>query len=196
MTKQELRKTYLRKRQALSEAEYLHLNHILCETFFSSIDLSFIRVVHTFLPLIEKHEPDTWLIIDRIRREFPHIRLSIPRVNPMTFELENFYFEGLHQLQTNAWGISEPKQGIPASAEKIDLVLVPLLAFDRKGNRVGYGKGYYDKFLATCKESCITIGLSHFAPEDLIDDMNEDDVPIKRALTPGGIYYFQTSGSC
>ena len=105
MTKQELRKLYLQKRKELSEAEYLVLNQRLTDMFFSSIDLSFIKVVHTFLPVIEKREPDTWLIIDRIRREFPHIRLSIPKVNPDSNQLENFFFEGLHQLKENNWGI-------------------------------------------------------------------------------------------
>ncbi|MCU0398827.1 MAG: 5-formyltetrahydrofolate cyclo-ligase, partial [Cyclobacteriaceae bacterium] len=113
MTKQELRRLYTQKRVDMTEAEYLQLNHTLCELFFANVDLSFVHVLHTFLPLAQKHEPDTWLIIERIRREFPQIRLSIPKVNREKDELENFYFEGLHQLETNAWGIQEPKQGIP-----------------------------------------------------------------------------------
>jgi 5-formyltetrahydrofolate cyclo-ligase len=190
MTKQELRQLYFKKRQSLSEAEFLHLNHTLCERFYASIDISFVNVIHVFLPLTEKHEPDTWLIIDRIRREFPHIRLSIPRVNAITNELEHFYFEGLHQLKKNKWGILEPKQGIPTPVEKIDMVLVPLLAFDFSGNRVGYGKGYYDKFLSGCEEACITLGISHFPAEDSIDDINDDDVPLKMAITPYQLYRF------
>src|SRR5688500_7530459 len=95
MTKQELRKIYIEKRQSLSEAEYGQLSFQLYQNFFSTIDLSFIKVLHVFLPVVSKKEPDTWLIIDRIRREFPHIRISIPRVNNQKGELENFYFEGL-----------------------------------------------------------------------------------------------------
>jgi 5-formyltetrahydrofolate cyclo-ligase len=190
MTKQELRKLYTQKRENLKEAEYLQLNHALSEVFFAHVDLSFVHVLHVFLPLIQKHEPDTWLIIDRIRREFPHVRLSIPRVNRDKDELENFYFEGLHQLETNTWGIQEPKQGIPTPIEKIDMVLVPLLTFDIKGNRVGYGKGYYDKFLNTCRENCNTIGLSLFPPVEVIDDINDQDIPLKCAITPNGYFHF------
>jgi 5-formyltetrahydrofolate cyclo-ligase len=113
MTKQELRLLYLQKRQRLSEAEYVQLNFQIYQNFFSSIDLSFIKILHTFLPIATKKEVDTWPIIDRIRREYPHIRISIPKINNNTSELENFYFEGLHQLATNDWGIQEPKQGIP-----------------------------------------------------------------------------------
>src|SRR5688572_6186466 len=120
MTKQELRKLALQKRLAFSEAEYLQLNHQLCEIFFAHMDLSFVKVLHTFLPLEKNREPNSWLIIDRLRREFPHLRLSIPRVNSQTGELENIFFEGLHQLQLNSWGIQEPKQGVPTESDKID----------------------------------------------------------------------------
>ena len=96
MTKKELRKLYLTKRKAITEAEYHLLNHQLYSNFFASFDLSFLHVLHTFLPIHENREPDTWPIIDRIRREFPHIRIVIPRVNKDTDTLDHFYFEGLH----------------------------------------------------------------------------------------------------
>lgn len=186
MTKQELRKIYLERRQSLSEAEYGQLNFQLYQNFFSSIDLSFVRVMHVFLPIISKKEVDTWLIIDRIRREFPHIRISIPKVNSQKGELENFYFEGLHQLTTNEWGIQEPKQGIPTEIEKIDFVLVPLLTFDLQGHRVGYGKGYYDKFLIKCADHCKKCGISFFEPEYEIDGITFTDVPLDNCITPKG----------
>lgn len=190
MTKQELRKIYLQKRQALSEGEYGQLTFQLYQNFFSNIDLSFIRVLHIFLPIASKKEVDTWLIIDRIRREYPHIRISIPKVNNKTGELENFYFEGLHQLATNEWGIQEPKQGIPTEPEKIDVVLVPLLAFDKQGHRVGYGKGYYDKFLITCRPDCKKIGLSLFTAEEKIENVSETDIRLNQCLTPTKAFQF------
>jgi 5-formyltetrahydrofolate cyclo-ligase len=184
MTKQELRTLYLRKRQALSVAEYGQLVFQLYQNLFSNIDLSFINVLHTFLPIAEKKEVDTWLIIDRIKREFPHIRISIPKVNSQTGVFDSFYFEGLHQLAANTWGIPEPKQGVPTEPEKIDLVLIPLLAYDKKGHRVGYGKGFYDKFLATCRSDCKKIGLSLFEAEEKINDVNELDIKMDRCITP------------
>lgn len=190
MTKQELRKIHLQKRLALTEATYLQLNHQLCENFFAGVDLSFVKVLHTFLPLEKNREPDTWAIIHRIRREFPHIRLSLPRVNNQTGELENFFFEGLHQLEKNLWGIPEPKQGVPTESEKIDMVLVPLLAFDLQGHRVGYGKGFYDKFLSTCRPSCQRVGLSLSEPVERIDDANSYDVALHYCVTPREVLRF------
>lgn len=189
MTKQELRKIYLEKRQSLSEAEYGQLNFQLYQNFFSAIDLSFIKVLHIFLPIILKKEPDTWLIIDRIRREFPHIRISIPKVNNQKGELENFYFEGLHQLTTNEWGIQEPKQGIPTEPEKIDFVVVPLLAFDKRGYRVGYGKGYYDKFLSQCKPETKKVGISLFPPIEILP-AQDFDVQLTSCITPTEVFEF------
>ncbi len=190
MNKADLRKIYLQKRQALSEAEYAQLNFQIYQQFFAKIDLSFINVIHIFLPVISKHEPDTWLIIDRLRREFPHIRISIPKTDTRQNTLENFYFEGLHQLVTSAWGIQEPKQGIPTEIEKIDLVLVPLLAFDKAGHRVGYGKGFYDRFLKGCRPDCLKAGLSFFEAEEILTDADELDVPLDLCVTPAGIIHF------
>lgn len=189
MTKAELRKTYLQKRTQLSEAEYLQLSHQLCENFFAHIDLSFVKVLHTFIPIEKNREPNTWLLIDRIRREFPQVRLSVPRVKA-DGELENFFFEGLHQLVLNNWGILEPKQGVPTETSKIDTVLVPLLAFDQQGNRVGYGKGFYDKFLSSCKVGSRFIGLSLFEPAEQIDDIMEYDEPLTECVTPASTYNF------
>jgi len=194
MTKALLRKEFLQKRLSLSEAEYTQLNFQLYQLFFSSIDLSFVKVLHTFLPLQKNKEPDTWIIIDRIRREFPHIRLSLPRVERATEALENIFFEGLHQLEENAWGLAEPKQGVPTPPQQIDMVLVPLLACDTNGQRVGYGKGFYDKFLATCRPDCITVGISLFEPVEPIEDVNAFDVSLQYCLTPATLHHFrQTS---
>lgn len=188
MKKAEARREFLQRRAALSEADYQHLNFQLYEQFFTNIDLSAVKCVNIFLPIEGKHEVDTWLIIDRLRREYEHIRLSVPRINGNG--LENIYFEGLHQLKKNMWGILEPQQGVPTPTEKIDLVLVPLLAFDLKGHRVGYGKGFYDKFLSHAKKATIRLGLSLFESTERIEDTDAFDVPLNACLTPTKLYQF------
>lgn len=187
MTKHELRRIYLQKRLNLTEAEYLQLSRQLCEQFFLCIDISFVKVLHIFLPIEKKNEPNTWLIIDRLRREFPNVRLSVPKTNGT---MDNFYFEGLHQLENSTLGIPEPKQGIPTPNEKIDFVLIPLLVFDKNGHRVGYGKGYYDRFLASCRTDCKKIGLSLFEPVDLIEDVTEEDIKMNGCVTPSTFFNF------
>jgi 5-formyltetrahydrofolate cyclo-ligase len=190
MTKAELRKIYLAKRLALSESDYEKVNKQLCENFFASIDLSEIKVIHTFLPIEKIKEPNTWLIIKKIEKEFSGISISIPKINNQTSNLDNFYYEGAKQLELNTWEIPEPKEGIPTPTDKIDAVLVPLLAFDLQGHRVGYGRGFYDKFLNQCPASLKKIGLSFFEPVENIIDINKHDHSLTHAVTPVKVFQF------
>lgn len=189
MTKKELRKLFLEKRKGLSEAEWHQLNLALYSVFFSSIDLSFVRILHLFLPLAANREPDTMTILDRVRREFPGVRVVLPRVAGN--DLEHIFYEGPHQLELSSWGIPEPKQGVPASLETMDMVLVPLVAFDQHGHRVGYGKGFYDRFLAKVRPDCQRIGLSLFPAVNKITDIDERDTPLTQCVTPEGTIVFK-----
>ena len=184
MTKKELRRIYLQKRMSIPEAEFRQLNQQLCSNFFQNIDLSPVQVLHTFLPIEKNREVNTWLIIDRIMEDHSQIRISIPKINNQTAALEHYYFEGKDQLKNNTWGIPEPVKGLPTPAEKIDAVLVPLLAFDKRGNRLGYGRGFYDRFLAECRPDCLKIGLSFFEMEERIEGIDEKDIPLDVVITP------------
>jgi 5-formyltetrahydrofolate cyclo-ligase len=189
MTKAEARKVYLQKRLALTDAQWQSASGDICNMFFSSVDLSFVKKVHTYLPIEGRKEPDTWLMIDKIRREHSHVRLIIPRIE--NGKLSHFYFEGLHQVRPNSWGIPEPTQGVPAEPAEIDLVLVPLLAVDIEGHRVGYGKGFYDQFLKDCRSNCLKIGLSMFPPIEKIADVAGHDVKLDGMVTPEAYYSFE-----
>ena len=95
----------------------------------------------------------------------------------------------------NRWGISEPDPILsqPVEAGEIDAVLVPLLGYDTAGHRVGYGGGYYDRFLAECRPDVIKIGLSFFEPIAAISDVNEWDVRLDCCLTPYTVYTWEES---
>jgi 5-formyltetrahydrofolate cyclo-ligase len=182
MTKAEARSAFLQKRSSLTDAEWQAMSVAICQRFFSSVDISFIKKVHTYLPIEGKKEPDTWMIVDKIRREHPHIRLVIPRIDKG--QLSHFFFEGLHQVKPSMWGIPEPTQGVPADPADLDMVIVPLLAADKAGNRVGYGKGFYDRFMKDCKPTCLKVGLSLFPLIDSVDDVNEFDIRLDAVVTP------------
>jgi len=190
MTKAELRKKYLNERLSLSEKDVDDYNHDICENFFAKLDLSKINILHSFIPMEKTKEPDTWIIINKVKNQFPHIRISIPRINVQSIVIENFFFEDPRQLKTNTWGIPEPEYGVPTATDAIDMVLVPMLIADRSGHRVGYGKGFYDKFLSTCKPSCIPVGLCFYEPIERIDDVNELDMPLRYCVTPHKVHQF------
>lgn len=191
MTKSEARKEFLKKRQALTDAQRDVLNLQLYHRLFASGYIDLVHTLHIFLSMERTREPDTWQIIDRIRREMPNIRLVIPRVND-DGTMDHLYFEGLHQLKQSAMGILEPSQGVPASIHKIDMVLVPLVAVDVEGNRVGYGKGFYDRFLKDCRKDCKKIGISFFTPVEKFSDVQPHDVSMDVCFTPGGVFVFNT----
>jgi 5-formyltetrahydrofolate cyclo-ligase len=190
MTKEELRKFYIQKRNALSDEQYLNLNDALRRVFFNSLDLSGINVLHCFLPIEKNKEPDTRSILNQIRERHANVSVSLPRVNGSTRLLESVFFESSTVLKNNSWGIPEPENGELIDPQKIDIVLVPMLIFDRRGHRVGYGKGFYDKFLATTRSDCQRVGICLFDPVDRIDDIMVFDEPMDQCITPAGSYTF------
>lgn len=190
MTKRELRKIYLEKRKNLASEEVKEKGAQIAERFFQTFDLSKINVLHCFLPIEKFHEIDTKLIFHRVWFEFSHIETLVPRVNFETGEIENLKFTPVTELVQNAWMIHEPAHNELVESRRIDAVLVPLLCFDRKGFRVGYGKGFYDKFLKNCRADCLKIGLNYFLPIDEIEDVNAFDVRLDYCLTPDEAFKF------
>jgi 5-formyltetrahydrofolate cyclo-ligase len=93
-------------------------------------------------------------------------------------------------FEANAINILEPLETEVIDPLDIDMVLVPMLAFDDRGNRVGFGKGYYDRYLSRCRQDCIKVGLSYFEAVDSINDANEFDVPLNFCITPQKVYVF------
>ncbi len=190
MTKTELRKYYLNERLSISDQDLAQFNREICDNFFNQVSLEKIKVIHSFISMENTKEPDTWMIINRLRKNFPNIRISVPKINVEALSLENFYFESAEQLKINAWGIREPEYGEPTNTADIDLVLVPMLIADQYGHRVGYGKGFYDKFLATCKASCVPVGLCFYEPVARIEDTGDWDMPLKYCVTPAKVHRF------
>lgn len=190
MTKAELRAKFLARRQQLTAAEVAARSQRLCDLFFATFDLSLQKVLHTFLPIDRANEPDTWMVLGRLRREYPHVRIVLPKLLPAAGRLTHLEFEGLHQLQHNAWGIPEPQQGNEIDPARIDLVLVPLLAADRTGNRLGYGKGFYDRFLPDTRPDCLRIGYSLLELADGLIPADPWDVRLTHAITPEGLAVF------
>src|SRR5690606_3034621 len=94
------------------------------------------------------------------------------------------------RIKKNHWNIPEPVEGLEVPANKLDVVFLPLLAFDLIGNRVGYGKGFYDTLLLQCRPEVVKVGLSLFPAEEKIKDSEPHDVPMDYCVTPDRIYSF------
>ncbi|MET4076627.1 5-formyltetrahydrofolate cyclo-ligase [Hymenobacter sp. UYCo722] len=193
-TKATLRPAALARRRALAAAEVAQRSQQLCEQLFRHFPVGEWRWLHLFLPLARRNEPDTWPIIRRIWTDFPAVQLAVPVVQADGISLRNFALSPATQLFENRWGIPEPAAD-PATEVlpmAFDAVLVPLLAVDETGQRVGYGGGYYDRFLAQCRPGTPFIGLNVLdeAPHGRIADVLPTDVPLTACLTPGGVRRF------
>ena len=190
MNKSELRKIYLEKRESFTAEDVERCSLQIAERFFESFDLKKINYLHGFLPIGKFKEIDTNLIFHLVWFEHSHIETLVPRVNFEKNEIESLKFTPFTELVENAWLVHEPVHHELTATEKIDAVLVPLLCFDREGSRVGYGKGFYDRFLKNCRADCLKVGLNYFPPVEKIADTNEFDVRLDYCLTPDEVWKF------
>lgn len=186
MTKAEIRKTALKRRKALTSEELQLLSADLLARF-SSLDLSQVRVIHLFLPIASKNEPNTFLFIEWLQTNHPHIKILVPRADFDTSLMTHHEYPGADRLIKNLYDILEPEDLKPHTGQ-IDMVLIPLLAFDLRGYRVGYGKGFYDRFLSGITTR--KVGVSLFGPEPLIENPDALDVRMDLCLCPDQIYQF------
>src|SRR5690606_3671762 len=96
-----------------------------------------------------------------------------------THTMKRFLLTDHTVIKQNKWGIPEPVDSfgsIEIPSEKLDVVFVPLLVFDEMGHRTGYGKGFYDRFLARCRAETLKIGLSFFEAEEKLEGIFDTDV--------------------
>lgn len=185
-----MRKMYLEKRKNLSGSFYWFLNDKLVDQV-KKINWGQYKLVHIFMPIAQHKEVDTFSILHYFKEEEPGLQIVIPRTNFEKFEMQNILFDPVYTiLGRNQYGIPEPIHGKIIPSVQIDVVLIPLLAFDQNGNRVGYGKGFYDRFLAQCQPDVEKIGLSFFEPVDELIDTNEFDIRLDACITPDKIWEF------
>lgn len=156
------------------------------------LDMKRFLTTHLFLPIEGNREPDTYAIADWLRHTYPNMRLALSQTDRVAQRMLHFIWDDTTVLKLNHWGIPEPEKGITVSAKEVDAVFVPLLAFDINGNRVGYGKGFYDRFLADCGTGTTKIGLSLFEAEPAIAGLDAFDIPLDYCVTPKRIWDFNT----
>ena len=166
MTKSDLRTYYKQQRLLLDIPEQERRNQLLCIQF-KRISFNHPRRVLAFCA---------------------HQQQAVMQTTPGW--MEAVLPEAGTPFQLGKWGIPEPASGEIWQPDTIDLVLVPLLIADKKGNRVGYGGGYYDRFLQRTKPEVLKVGICFFEPVESITDTAQFDVPLSCCITPQGLYEF------
>ena len=189
MNKDEIRKLYVQKRRELKLHEADLFSRKILEQF-KNIALVGVNYLHIFYPIPGRVEVDTLLIKEYIRQNYPQIKLVLCKSSLKENTLSHYVWDENTRLCMNTWGITEPEGGEEIHPEALDIILIPLLAFDIARNRVGYGKGFYDRFLIQCRPEALKIGLSFFTPTAELIEAGEHDVPLNACITPTEIYRF------
>lgn len=183
--KHDIRTTYKEKRGSLTKEEVDRLSADIINSLINNFDLKNKRV-HLFIPIKKFNEVNLTPLIDFLIENESEVATSITLSEKN--ELQHVLIDHHTELEEDSWGIPTPVKAEQIPEETIDVVIVPLLAFDEKGHRVGYGKGYYDRFLSTV--SAIKIGVSLFESLSELIDIDHNDVALDIVVTPSKVHKF------
>lgn len=188
MLKAEARRSLLYKRQNLSLVECVKWDDLLLIQF-QRLDWSNTSVIGSFYPMEKHNEPNTILLTSYLQAFNPGLTIAYPVVDQKSQTMQ--FYEATNSYQINSLGTHEPIKQNLIPNNLIDTFLVPLLGFDLNGHRLGFGKGYYDKYFSTCIHSHIRLGISYFEPIPNMTDTHEFDVPLTHCITPWSSYEFK-----
>lgn len=189
MEKTELRKIYKEKRAALSPKDKEEMSLAIANQLIQ-MPIWDLTYYHLFLTIEHHHEIDTEFILHLLAGRDKEIVIS--KSNFEDCSMTHFLLTDNTKINKNEFNIPEPVDGLEVPVTKIDVVFVPLLAFDKAGHRVGYGKGFYDNFLGACRENTIKIGLSFFEAVESIEGIYETDQQLDFCVTPNMVYNFKS----
>ncbi len=180
-----LRSQYKNKRLSLTKQEVDYLSQRVSKQL-KKLDIWKLQNYHIFISIEKNNELDTSLIINKLKSEQKSI--IVPKIS--NNELFHVEINEKTEFSINEYGIREPNNGNYFKIENLDIVFIPLLVFDLQGHRVGYGKGYYDRFLKLTNSNTLKIGLSLFDPIYQIEDINNNDIKLDYCITPTNVHKF------
>ncbi|OIQ29962.1 MAG: 5-formyltetrahydrofolate cyclo-ligase [Bacteroidetes bacterium MedPE-SWsnd-G2] len=143
---------------------------------------------HLFLSIEEQKEVNSDYLLNILSGKDKNIIVS--KSNFEDYSLTHYLLTDNTVIRKNKYNIPEPQDGIKIGADAIEVVFIPLLVFDKKGNRIGYGKGFYDRFLNECQPNTIKIGVSFFEPENQDIPSETTDIGLDYCITPNKTYTF------
>ncbi|MCL9968052.1 MAG: 5-formyltetrahydrofolate cyclo-ligase [Aquirufa antheringensis] len=178
MKKAEIRKIVLAQRTELTEKVFRERSQRVIDSLSPLLTPG--QTIASFKAIPHRNE----ISLDSLEGNFAFPRVTSAAEGTMEMVLAA-------EFAISDWGIPEPVGGTIVIPTDFDIVLLPLLTFDLNGNRVGYGKGFYDRYLVNCRPDCLKIGISLFDPVDLIEEVESHDIPLDIAICPAKLYDFR-----
>lgn len=175
MNKQELRCAIRERKRAMTEEEIVERSNALAEKFYHTPAYQAASTIYGYLPY--NQEVRTVPMLQRALDDGK--RVAVPKVYGE--EMRFIYLEDLTQVSKGYAGIPEPIADAPVAEDKQALVLMPGLAFDPQGHRIGYGGGFYDRFLAR-EPHHPTLALCYEFQMQAHLDTEEFDIPVDTVL--------------
>jgi len=185
--KSELRKKYKSLRNKLSQTQIEDYSLAIANQLLK-LDVWDRSFYHIFLTIEEQKEINTDYILNILSGKDKNIIIS--KSSFEDYSMTHYLLTDNTKIKKNDYNIPEPIDGIEISSSQLEVIIVPLLAFDKSGHRIGYGKGFYDRFLANCKPETIKIGLSFFEAENEIFEASENDIILDYCATPNLVFQF------
>jgi 5-formyltetrahydrofolate cyclo-ligase len=192
MLKSQLRKIYREKRNLLTAKERNKLDDLLLIQF-QHLALENVLVLLSYSPSEKHAEPNAFLFSNYLSHMIPGLRVTYPVTDLKALTMKALSVNDYTEFYLNEFGIEEPADGWEIDPKEIDLVFVPMLICDKRGYRVGFGKGFYDRFLPLCREDVIKVGFSYFEPVEQVDDTHQFDIPLNFCITPDKVIECQTT---
>lgn len=183
LDKKETRKRVLQQRRAFSASDKT-LAELQMLLYLQSWDVfRNAATIHIFLSKTD--EPNTAPMLEDCWKSGK--KTGVPCVLPDTFELFHSQLKSFDDLRSGSLGVLEPspENRISMTPESFDLVIIPGVAFDRQGGRLGYGKGYYDRFLDQTNAFRLALAFDFQVLENVPTEKH--DVPMNGILTESGI---------
>ncbi|SDS54282.1 5-formyltetrahydrofolate cyclo-ligase [Winogradskyella sediminis] len=187
MNKALLRQKYKTLRQELSHSQIDDYSLAIANQLLT-VDIWDKSFYHVFLTIEEQKEINTDYILNILAGKDKSIIISKSHFED--YSMSHYLLTDNTKLKKSKYNVPEPVDGIAIQPSQLEVVFIPLLAYDKTGNRIGYGKGFYDRFLIQCKPETVKIGLSFFAAENAIFKASKDDVRLDYCVTPSEVFQF------
>ncbi|WP_421874645.1 5-formyltetrahydrofolate cyclo-ligase [Marinoscillum sp.] len=180
--KSKIRKGVLFNRRLLSDRVFEERNALLIKQSLNWCLEQKVKLAHCFLPITRNKEVNTWPLIEQLIQAKVEVVVSATDFKKQT--MSHFMYSPELIFENDAFGIPTPTNGIVAEMSKVDMVIIPLLAADKSGNRVGYGKGYYDRLLTEMAPGLLKVGVTLGPLFDHFSFAEPHDISLDFVITP------------
>lgn len=177
--KEELRRRLLEQRKEIPESTFKKSSAEIIDKLKQEIEYRNAEIIHCYVSMNDRREVDTHKLINEMLSSGK--KVVVPVTNFQEGTLSHMQLSSYDNLEANKWGVPEPGDGKEILPGELELVIVPMVAGDESCNRIGYGEGFYDRFLD--QVTCPKIGLIFERNVVKKVPVEDFDVPLDKIVT-------------